>query len=168
MRISDWSSDVCSSDLGLSGQEHPLALRDARRQRLPGKHLPHQDAPERLRPRQLPVRGKGQEPVVQGADEDRGAAQARDRGALPRPQPGGVTPSCGSGASRDAFASKVAACAAPTIKACKPRSSSSETPPPSARAPAAARSAPLRLPRSPRAAPKTGRPACGENECKYG
>jgi S-adenosylmethionine decarboxylase len=37
-------------------------LRDVRRQRLPGKHLPHQDAPEGLRPRQLPVRGEGQEP----------------------------------------------------------------------------------------------------------
>src|SRR3546814_2679273 len=76
MRISDWSSDVCSSDL--------------RRQRLPGKHLPHQDAPEGLRPGPLPVRGKGAQPVVQGADEDRGAAQARDRGVVPRPQPGGV------------------------------------------------------------------------------
>src|SRR3546814_240954 len=75
MRISDWSSDVCSSDL---------------RQRLPGKHLPHQDAPEGLRPGPLPVRGKGAQPVVQGADEDRGAAQARDRGVVPRPQPGGV------------------------------------------------------------------------------
>src|SRR3546814_450602 len=49
-----------------------------------------QDAPEGLRPGPLPVRGKGAQPVVQGADEDRGAAQARDRGVVPRPQPGGV------------------------------------------------------------------------------
>src|SRR3546814_7650892 len=32
----------------------------------------------------------GAQPVVQGADEDRGAAQARERGVVPRPQPGGV------------------------------------------------------------------------------
>ena len=40
------------------------ALRDARRQRLPGKHLPHEDAREGIRPRHLPVRGEGQEPVA--------------------------------------------------------------------------------------------------------
>src|SRR5690606_36976345 len=62
------------------------------RQRLPGEHLPHEDAPEGLRPRPVPVRGKGAQPVVQGADEDRAAPQARDRGALPRPQPGDLTP----------------------------------------------------------------------------
>lgn len=33
-------------DPELPGQEHQVALRDARRQRLSGKHLPHQDAPE--------------------------------------------------------------------------------------------------------------------------
>jgi hypothetical protein len=60
------------------------ALRDARRQRLPGEHLPHEDAHEGIRPRQLPVRGEGEEPVVQGAHEDRGAPEARDRRALPR------------------------------------------------------------------------------------
>ena len=51
-----------------------VALRDARRERLPGKHLPHEDAPEGIRPRHLSVRGEGEEPLVQGAHEDRGAA----------------------------------------------------------------------------------------------
>ena len=39
------------------GQEHQGALRNDRRQRLPGEHVPHQDA-EGFQPRHLPVRGK--------------------------------------------------------------------------------------------------------------
>jgi S-adenosylmethionine decarboxylase len=46
-------------------------VRDVRRQRLSGKHLPHEDASEGLRPRHLPVRGKGRRPVVQGAHAHR-------------------------------------------------------------------------------------------------
>src|SRR5690606_19038576 len=62
-----------------------------RRERVPGEHLPHADAPEGVRPGHLPVRGEGPQPLVQGAHAHRRAAQARDRGTVPRPQPRRVT-----------------------------------------------------------------------------
>src|SRR3546814_8118789 len=41
MRISDWSSDVCSSDLQIEGGEHAVGAGDERRQQV--RHQAHED-----------------------------------------------------------------------------------------------------------------------------
>src|SRR3546814_9952896 len=70
MRISDWSSDVCSSDLGLGG-----------RGAVPLDHLPILAPPQRLRFGPLRGRGRG---GLQQADAD-GGAQAGVRGIRGHP-----------------------------------------------------------------------------------
>src|SRR6185312_3884150 len=72
---------------GLPGAAHPPEVRDVRRQRVPGEHVPHQDAHQGLRSRHLSVRVARRRSLVQGASAHRVAAAPRDRGTVPRPQP---------------------------------------------------------------------------------
>ena len=61
-------------------------VRDVRRERVSGKYFPHQDAREGIRSRNVSLRSACGRSVVQGPPAHRIAAQARDRGTLPRPQ----------------------------------------------------------------------------------
>src|SRR3546814_11653694 len=49
MRISDWSSDVCSSDLTAEGGQHDISARQGRRQIIERRDLGRQPARRRLR-----------------------------------------------------------------------------------------------------------------------
>src|SRR3546814_2630205 len=57
MRISDWSSDVCSSDLLVHRQGHVPSPEDEDRQRQPGRERAERIDLKRVEPRQADRRG---------------------------------------------------------------------------------------------------------------
>jgi len=93
--IDSFESDIVIADYrvrgftrDVKGRKHYMDHRINSVQEYLAKHIRHEDAHQGLRPRHLSVRGALRRFVIQGTPAHRNPGQARDRGAVPRPQSG--------------------------------------------------------------------------------